>query len=276
MRSRQLDYYYKVGRARRKAKSKARKAGKPPTNPPIPSQSKLSTLKLRLHRLQRTHTILNALSEEKLRSLKLNRLNNTNQYLGAGFRITTQHLELEGIEMISDFRVPPAVLEGLAISAADNIAQSLARQYGLVINKEGTTPPKLTEFELNASQMTERMEHRGLIELYSDNEGYKVWVDWSFGIGGLESNKTFYIQKLTTFANDLMEKDAWELMKARQKQHEREISDVRQGLWQLTEQMNIHAPYLTAWKIVADAIKDPTKRERARKVIESLGQRQLL
>ena len=175
---------------------------------------KSEALSLRLHRFQRSYKLLYAPSEAQLRGLKLNRINNTDPWIGAGFRITSQHLELEGMELISDPRLPAAILEGFAITAADNLAERLASHYGLVIAKDGQTPPKLTEFELNATQMTERMERKGLIELVS-KEGYKVWVDWSFGIGGLESNKTLYIQKLTTFANDLVEQDMWELMKAR-------------------------------------------------------------
>ena len=45
---------------------------------------------------------------------------------------------------------------------------------------------------------------------------------------------------------------------------------------QLAEQLNVHAPYLNAWKVAADATEHPAKRERARKAIQDLGQRRLL
>jgi DNA-binding HxlR family transcriptional regulator len=44
---------------------------------------------------------------------------------------------------------------------------------------------------------------------------------------------------------------------------------------QLAKQMNIHAPYLNAWKVVADAINSPEKRAKAKKAIEALSQRKL-
>jgi hypothetical protein len=195
--------------------------------------------------------------------LKLNRINNTDQWIGAGFRITSQHLELEGIELISDPRLPAAILEGFAITAADNLAERLASHYGLVIAKDGQTPPKLTEFELNATQMTERMERKGLIELVS-KEGYKVWVDWSFGIGGLESNKTLYIQKLTTFANDLVEQDMWELMKARQEGMEKLMLEYG-------KQLNRHLPVLQ----LAEELMKHSSNPKVHKAIEDLNQMKL-
>ena len=44
---------------------------------------------------------------------------------------------------------------------------------------------------------------------------------------------------------------------------------------ELAKQMNLHAPYLNAWKVVADAINSPEKRARAKKAIEALSQRKL-
>ena len=44
---------------------------------------------------------------------------------------------------------------------------------------------------------------------------------------------------------------------------------------QLAKQMNLHAPYLNAWKVVADAITNPEKRAKAKKAIEALSQRKL-
>ena len=44
---------------------------------------------------------------------------------------------------------------------------------------------------------------------------------------------------------------------------------------QLAKEMNLHAPYLNAWKVVADAITNPEKRAKAKKAIEALSQRKL-
>ena len=284
--SRQLDYYKAHKDAINAKRRAARKAAcktickaesrvKPLTTSHIPTPQ--PNLKLRLHRFQRTYSILNAISEERIRSLKLNRLNNNPQWVGAGFRITTSStvphlLELEGIELISDSRLPVAILEGLAVSTADNIANSLASHYGLIISKEGQTPPKLTEFELNATQMTEKMEHKGLIELYSDAQGYKVWVDWSFGIGGLESNKTLYIQKLTTFANDLVEHDYWELLKAQQAENARELAEVRGVIKDYGEKLKAHLPVLQ----LAEELLKKSPSHRARQAVLDLKQAKLM
>lgn len=177
--------------------------------------------------------------------MKPNKINNNIQYLGNGYRITTQHLELEGLSLIADSRMPVAILEGLAISVANNIADSLASQLGLLISKEGITPPKLTEIELNATDLTDRVEEKGLIELYRDSEGYRVWVDWSFGIGGLESNKILYIQKLTDFANDLVVNDAWEKLKDNAKVESQIITDLAVRVDKLAEQLTVHIPAYT-------------------------------
>ena len=47
-------------------------------------------------------------------------------------------------------------------------------------------------------------------------------------------------------------------------------------LLQLAEQLNIHAPYLTAWKDVAEAISIPSKRGRALRAIADLRQSKLM
>ncbi len=44
---------------------------------------------------------------------------------------------------------------------------------------------------------------------------------------------------------------------------------------QLAKEMNLHAPYLNSWKVVADAITNPEKRAKAKKAIEALSQRKL-
>ena len=234
--------------------------------PPIPISHKLS---LRLHRLQRSYELINAVSEQKLSGLRKNLLNNNHQWIGKGFRITTKHLELEGIELWSSREMPAAMLEGIAKSLADNLASSLASQYGFSIDMEHPyTPPRLTEIELTQHAMAEFERQKGIIELYKDKEGYTVWMDKSFGLGGLESNKTAYIQKLTDMTNDIVEHDGWEEMK-------RQTLINAQQIGQLTTQLNIHAPYLVAWKKVADATDNPTKRARAQHAIDNLKQRRL-
>ncbi|MDE1834721.1 MAG: hypothetical protein KGH64_05280 [Candidatus Micrarchaeota archaeon] len=187
---------------------------------PKPLSTPIKPLKLRLHRLQRTYQIQNAVSETRLRALKINdKLNNITQWLGAGFRLIRGKgwtLEIEGMELIADYTLPVAITEGLAYTLTDNLAKRLAAQYGFIIAKEGHTPPTLTEYELNAVQVTERLkkiQKGGVVELYADSQGYKIWADWSFGIGGLESNNLEYEQRLMDIAKDIAEKDAWNVLR---------------------------------------------------------------
>ena len=52
-------------------------------------------------------------------------------------------------------------------------------------------------------------------------------------------------------------------------------AELAQQTAQLAKEMNLHAPYLNAWKVVADAITNPEKRAKAKKAIEALSQRKL-
>jgi acetyl-CoA carboxylase alpha subunit len=52
-------------------------------------------------------------------------------------------------------------------------------------------------------------------------------------------------------------------------------ADLANQTAQLAKQMNIHAPSLISWKIVADAINSPEKRAKAKKAIDALSQRKL-
>lgn len=240
MTSKQLAYYYRhkerINANRRQVKRKGktenspRRQGKTKAVKRIdgsliyPKVKQTEPIKLRLHRLQRTYIIINAVSEDKLRALKLNdKLINIKQWLGAGFRIIRGNgwtLELEGIELISHYRLPSALLKAQALTLCDNIAAQLAFGYGFVIAKEGNTPPTLTEIEMSSTEMTQRLkniEKTKMLDLYTDAQGYKIWVDWSFGIGGLESNNTIYLQRLQDFAHDLAEIDLWSIMKENSK-----------------------------------------------------------
>lgn len=173
---------------------------------PIPSPTS-TKLNLRLHRLQRNYKLLAKPDTSSLTGLAKISINHSDQYIGKGFRITNNLLELEGIQLTSTRNTPAAILEGVAITLADNLARTLAAQYGLVIDMQGASPPKLMEIELTAHDMAERVEEKGIILLYH-KDGYKVWMDHSFGLGSLESNKVAYIQKLTDFTNDIVE-DRW-------------------------------------------------------------------
>ena len=53
------------------------------------------------------------------------------------------------------------------------------------------------------------------------------------------------------------------------------VVQLAQQTAQLAKQMNLHAPYLNSWKVVADAITNPEKRAKAKKAIEALSQRKL-
>ena len=172
-------------------------------------------LMLRLHRLQRSYLILNAISEQKLSGLRKLLLNNNHQWIGKGFRITSQNLELEGIELWSARSTPAAILDAVAKTISDNMAKSLSEQYGFLVDIDHPySPPRLEEIELTEHALAEVERRKGIIMLYSDQEGYEVWMDKSFGLGGFESNRTEYIQKLTDFTTDLVENDSWNKLKA--------------------------------------------------------------
>ena len=53
------------------------------------------------------------------------------------------------------------------------------------------------------------------------------------------------------------------------------VVQLAQQTAQLAKEMNLHAPYLNSWKVVADAITNPEKRAKAKKAIEALSQRKL-
>jgi len=194
------------------------------SDPRIPQPSLSSSLSLsmqnRLHRLQRSYKILNAVSEERLKALKLNdRLNNIKEWHGQHFRIIRGEswiLELEGIELLSSYTTPIPALEGMAITLCDNLASQIAALYGFLIAKEGHTPIHLTEIELSATMLTERLkalEKQGIVPLFEDGKGGKIWCDWSWGIGGAESNNPLYHQRLCDLAKDIANNDGWQLTK---------------------------------------------------------------
>ncbi len=291
--SRQLGYYYRKGRAARSAKRKACKAQCkaqckaessvkqlttshiPPS--PLLQQAHLQAqagLKLRLHRFYYSIAILNAVSEDRLRALRRNdQLRNVTQWLGAGFRITqgarSRVLEIEGLELLSDYGLPVALLEAQALSMAQNACMMIARSYGLLLAKEGYTPPRLTEIELNAIQMTERLkeiEKKGVVPLYEDAEGYRIWIDWSYGIGGMESNGPVYLQRISDFAKDMAEHDGWQEMKGN-------LSQTIGLVKYYAENMESHAKLV---KQAAKLIRELRRERRmARKASQDRGQRRL-
>lgn len=223
--SRQLDYYHRhrdeiLARRRQKRKtSKTPKTTKLSSALIYPDEADLQALALRLHRKQVSYPILNAVSEQKLLSLGLKEhmLNNNTQYLGAGFRVTTQNLELEGIELWAHRLAPSAVIDGIANGIADNLALSLASQYGLRIDiQQRHSPEGLTEVELTQHEMAKRVLEKGIIPVHwnASTHDADVWMDKSFGYGGIESNVFPYIQKLTNMTNDIVDHDGWEQMKA--------------------------------------------------------------
>lgn len=228
-----------------------------PQPQPTPSQAEGPKLMLRLHRLPRLYSIQNAVSEARLAGLKPLGMNNNMQYLGDGFRITTQHLELEGIRLVASRLTPAGVVRAVAIQLADVAAGAIAAQYGLKIDIPGaTSPPNMIEIELTEHEMAERVQDKGIIPLHYDGSTREpdVWMDKSFGMGGLESNVVPYIQKLTDMTNDIVDRDAWEQMKA--------------NLLQTTELVRYYAKNMEAHaKLVRQAgslIKE-LRKERKRK-----------
>ncbi len=252
--------------------------------PPTKLNSELKNkLTNRLHRYYMKTDILNAISEERLKSLKINKdlKNNVVQWLGVGFRIThgtlKNSLELEGLEIISDYRLPIALLRAQAHQLASNILNELSVQYGLNLSKY-VEIEKLTEIELNATQMTDKLKQlqkNGIIELYKDQNGYSIWADWSLGVGGLESNSPQYMQRISDLAKDLAEKDGWQQTKSLLLDITQAQLKTQQQVEQLAIQLNIHAPYLNAWQTIAQAINNPKKRNKVLHEINNLKQRKL-
>lgn len=169
-----------------------------------------SKLMLRLHRLQRNYKLLSKPVQDKLTGLKEVMLNNTQYFKGTGYRITDNILELEGIELWSNRCTPAAILEGVAYTIANNVANAIAKQYGLEIDLSAPwSPQNLMEIELTEHEMAERVKKKGKIPLHFDgNMDPDVWMDKSYGLGGLESNRVAYIQKLTDMTNYIVE-DRW-------------------------------------------------------------------
>ena len=168
-------------------------------------------LQLRLHRLQRNFKLTSPLDTSKLAPLKQVQIDNMtywhSAFAGTSFKITNNILEIEGIEIWSDRRTPVAMTEGLAYFLAENMARAIAKQYGLSIDYASASSPKgLMEVELTEHEMAERVKKKGKIPLHWDeNLNADVWMDKSFGLGGLESNVVAYIQRLTDFTNYIVE-----------------------------------------------------------------------
>jgi hypothetical protein len=277
--------------ARNKERSKGNNSGivsssshLPTAQPQAEKEAKPATkLMLRLHRLQRKYKITNAVSEDRLRSLGLkeNKLHNNSQFLGSGFRITTQSLELEGIEVWSNRNVALGIVEGIAHSLSDAMAEGLANQYGITIDmKSAESPEGLQEVELTEHALAEAEKQKGIIALHYDSITHKadVWMDKSFGLGGLESNKLPYLQKLTDMTNDIIEYNAWQEIKANQLAFSKQLAKLAEQVTILATNVNVHEPFWESMNIVARKLtsSNPKTRQQASKAIGEVAKQSKL
>lgn len=247
----------------------------------------LLPLSLFLHRMYAEYNLCSPspLADNSL--LKIYNLNNNTQAIGKDhgqtYRFTTKSLIIEGIELIAYRQVNiTLILEPTAKAYANAIAEKIANKHGIGIDLS-SAQYKLTEIEQTEHGMTQRIEGTGLVPIHFDKHNSPdVWTDLSFGLRGIESNNLEHMQLITSFTNDLIDSHAWEYTKTmlvqlaenqQQITHSQEIA--QNQINQLAEQLNIHAPYLNAWQIVAEAINDPIKRKRAARAIENLNQKKL-
>lgn len=140
---------------------------------------------------------------------------------------------------------------------------------------------------LKDHKFAEEVNERGE-KLYVYVEGrLRVVVDKSHGFNEYEAVDSVYsipdgsklgdLTKATITGKFDYEKDQQLLhgvIKAVSEQAKESLKTQKQ-VTQIAEQLNIHAPYLSAWQTVAGAISDPIKRMRAKKAIEDLGQKKL-
>lgn len=176
---------------------------------PLGMTQPLAKLQLHAHRFQKNYKLLAKPAQASMEDLR----EEGGIHYGQGFRITKNILELEGLEVWSDYNVPISILLATLNTQSDNIACAISKQYGLDIG-EAATPPKLTEIELTEHALAEQVDEKGKIPLHYDADMKPdVWMDKSFGLGGLESNTSTYIQRLTNMTRDIVEHNGWEELK---------------------------------------------------------------
>lgn len=207
-------------------------------------------------------------------------------------RLTPSSLEvhlpdLDGLPLEADLQ--GAVLD--AFHKLETIVLRLEDRLGLKVVRidKDTIMAKISQLHiaLKNHQFAETVNERGE-KLYVYVEGeLRVLVDASHGLHEYEAvNATHAIpdgQRLGKLSKAVIEgrfdyeqdhELLHQLVSLAQRSEERQSKTEAQVL-QIVEQLNIHAPYLSAWKVVADAINEPIKRQRARKAIERLGQSRL-
>lgn len=209
--SRQLAYYYRKGKAARKAKGKAGKHMKATSHPHIDNQhSSQPSISLRLHRFERKYPIASV--QAKLEGSTELRLNNNVQYLarqyGATIRLTTRHLIVEGISLRSPLSKPAPELLLYAEKIADSIAGAMARDNSIQLKWQ----PSTTIYEIAITDHPEALEASKLapesyVPLYWNPETQKVevWTDMSLASGEMESNHAQKLEKLRENAKYIVE-----------------------------------------------------------------------
>ncbi len=275
---------------------------------PVPILNNLQTItpSYRIHDLWLTFKLKDEVGNDttslllskglKRRELKLN--HHTDSYFvmdGYEARLNPGSLELhlEDLDHLSlDADLRQATLDLLA--KAETALLKLEARLGIKVIRidKDTIIAKISQLHiaLRDHKFAETVNDRGeKLYVYVDGE-LRVIVDHSHGLHEYEAiHRSFAIDdaqrlgKLTkgtiTGAFDY-EKDhellhqviaiQTEIVNSIGKQTEVNTKQIGQ----LAEQLNIHAPYLTAWQKVAEAISSPTGRRKALKAIEDLDSRQ--
>jgi len=172
--------------------------------------STLAPLSLFLHRLAREVplTTPNAPSSLRQGQLKLDtiRLNNNVQeldvYAGENYRITTQHIIVEGLQLWGEReQSAQGELQPIAEAYADRLLAAIARKRNLSIALKDA---KTIQYEIEQvnNEAAQRVEGKGKIYLHHSPE---LWTDKSFGLRGMESNDALVIDRLKKVTDPVVE-----------------------------------------------------------------------
>jgi len=166
--------------------------------------------KLNLHRLYRTYELPSHQAMLLDSSKPKVALKHTKQeiltYKGVTIRLTSKHLIVEGIQLISSLsQIAPELLQH-AEFLADGVASAFADERFKAHLNAGKT--KLVEIAITKHSMAEqaRKDRQGVVPLYwnKDTKKVEVWTDWSLG-PDLESNREQHIERLRQLTKDIVE-----------------------------------------------------------------------
>lgn len=236
-----------------------------------PSQAK----RIYLHRLLRSYLLAKPSLLKHSRSVELN--NNTQQlstYKGISYRTTTKHLLIEGIQLEGSLALPAPYHQNEAEKRADEVALGIEQEQGLKLQRNATggftARTSLVEISITDHKAAESLTDRvaGKIILYEHPLTHKLlWSDRTPSPASIESDSANLLVPWQQFTKDLEEYNGWEQMKAN-------VLELTIQTKQFAEQMNIHAPVFKAIEEVAEGMRSPSKRERARQAVHDLSNRQ--